>query len=162
MPFGEGYNNIEIQMWWMNECENGVDLVSLVVEKVTGEEEPAAVVHNYAYTTDDSGTYVQEAYKFKLNDYIADVAQGDKVKITATFSGTAGFGGAIQGNIVDAENANGYSWKTIASVTNGEVSGTMEVPFGAGYNTIEIQMWWMNECENGVDLTALTVERVTE
>ena len=165
VPFGAGYNTVEIQMWWMGNTDaEGVDLVSLTVEKVEAEPEatatpvpeatatpapeatatpvpeatatpvpeatatpvpeatatpepeatatpapeatptPEPVVYNYAYTTDDSGTYVQEAYKFKLSDYIADVAQGDKVKITATFSGTAGFGGAIQGNIVDAEN----------------------------------------------------------
>lgn len=126
--------------------------------------EPTATptaVHNFAYTTNDEG-YVNETFKFKLNEYFTGVQQYDTVKITIKLSGDAGFGGEVQGNIWNADKQKAEWGKVVAFSGSGIYEGTMVVPYGAGWNEIQVQMHWMNETSKGVDINSITVEKVTD
>ncbi|MBQ7944350.1 MAG: hypothetical protein IJ326_09850 [Lachnospiraceae bacterium] len=166
----------QVQVWWWD-GEGSLNLYLTVYEGdvKADEEEPESGESSddstesnatVTFTTDSASTGAADEVKpthiVNLNDYISDLAVGDKVDVTVNMSGNTWYGGGIGVNSYDASTG-GASWKQTnfeSSATNeATATFTVDVPFETD-NNIQIQLWWWGPGEIKMDVTAKKQETI--
>lgn len=105
--------------------------------------------------------YGAPQYEIKLYDYYDGTLEaGDKVKVSVTLSSDVSYNANIGASIYSATKEDG-EWKNIIQ-GDGTITAEYEVAHGKSWVNAFVQIWSMDETENGVKVEAITVEKVTD
>ena len=163
LPNAGTNENINIQLWYMNQDVTYVKVKEIKVEKDGGTQPPDTDIFTFTYDqwkaiqdeNTANGTNNSYGFSFSPSQY-GQFADGDTVNISVTFETDGSyFNGALGAN-----DASG-SWQDSGQIESTSNPWTWTLPNAGTNENINIQLWYMNQDVTYVKVTDIKVEGTT-